>query len=148
MWCARLLFSRSRVRGLLYTCSVRFGSSIVAVLGSFQVLWGTPVELHWGYNYYHNQFSYDYVDVLGCTDGEYFAPAGDTCPIKKKKPRVEALPQLERNKKSPKATLLESPTTTWEEPNTATREEPNRTLRVERSPHTPPLERSSLAHHI
>ena len=34
--------------GLLYTCSVRFGSSIVAVLGSFQVLWGTPVELHWG----------------------------------------------------------------------------------------------------
>ena len=36
------------MRGLLYTCSVRFGSSIVAVLGSFQVLWGTPVELHWG----------------------------------------------------------------------------------------------------
>ena len=34
--------------GLLYTCSARFGSSIVAVLGSFQVLWGTPVELHWG----------------------------------------------------------------------------------------------------
>ena len=34
--------------GLLYTCSVQFGSSIVAVLGSFQVLWGTPVELHWG----------------------------------------------------------------------------------------------------
>ncbi|MBR6744953.1 MAG: DUF4091 domain-containing protein [Clostridia bacterium] len=33
--------------------------------------------LHWGYNYYHNQFSYDYVDVLGCSDGEYFAPAGD-----------------------------------------------------------------------
>ena len=36
------------MRGLLYTCSARFGSSIVAVLGSFQVLWGTPVELHWG----------------------------------------------------------------------------------------------------
>ena len=35
--------------------------------------------LHWGYNYYHNQFSYDYVDVLSCTDGDYFAPAGDTC---------------------------------------------------------------------
>jgi hypothetical protein len=35
--------------------------------------------LHWGYNFYHNQFSYDYVDVLGSTDGEYFAPAGDTC---------------------------------------------------------------------
>ena len=39
--------------------------------------------LHWGYNYYHNQFSYDYVDVLGSTDGEYFAPSGDAflvCP--------------------------------------------------------------------
>ena len=36
------------MRGLLYTCSARFGSSIVAVLGSFQVLWGTPIELHWG----------------------------------------------------------------------------------------------------
>ncbi|MBE6666343.1 MAG: DUF4091 domain-containing protein [Ruminococcaceae bacterium] len=35
--------------------------------------------LHWGYNYYHNQYSYDYVDVLSCTDGDYFAPAGDSC---------------------------------------------------------------------
>jgi len=39
--------------------------------------------LHWGYNYYHNQFSYDYVDPLASTDGEYFAPSGDAylvCP--------------------------------------------------------------------
>ncbi len=33
--------------------------------------------LHWGYNFYHNQYSHDYVDPLGCTDAEYFAPSGD-----------------------------------------------------------------------
>ena len=33
--------------------------------------------LHWGYNFYHNQRSYDYVDPFGCTDAEYFAPSGD-----------------------------------------------------------------------
>ncbi len=33
--------------------------------------------LHWGFNFYHNQYSYDYVDPLGCTDAEGFAPAGD-----------------------------------------------------------------------
>lgn len=33
--------------------------------------------LHWGFNFYHNQYSYDYVDPLGCTDAEYFAPSGD-----------------------------------------------------------------------
>ena len=33
--------------------------------------------LHWGYNFYHNQRSYDYVDPIGCTDAEYFAPSGD-----------------------------------------------------------------------
>jgi len=33
--------------------------------------------LHWGFNFYHNQYSYDYVDILGNTDGEYFAPSGD-----------------------------------------------------------------------
>ena len=33
--------------------------------------------LHWGFNFYHNQYSYDYVDPFGCTDAEYFAPSGD-----------------------------------------------------------------------
>ena len=33
--------------------------------------------LHWGYNFYHNQRSFDYVDPFGCTDAEYFAPSGD-----------------------------------------------------------------------
>jgi len=40
MWCARLLLSRGGVWGLLSTCSVRFGSSLVAVLGSSQVVVG------------------------------------------------------------------------------------------------------------
>jgi len=33
--------------------------------------------LHWGYNFYHNQFSYDYVDPFGISDGDGFAPSGD-----------------------------------------------------------------------
>lgn len=35
--------------------------------------------LHWGYNYYNNQYSYDRIDPFLFTDGEYFAPSGDTC---------------------------------------------------------------------
>ncbi len=37
--------------------------------------------LHWGYNFYHNCRSYDYVDILSCNDGEYFAPSGDMCVV-------------------------------------------------------------------
>ena len=33
--------------------------------------------LHWGYNFYHSTFSYDYVDPLGNTDGEGFSPSGN-----------------------------------------------------------------------
>lgn len=33
--------------------------------------------LHWGYNYYNNQYSYSPINPFLCTDGEYFAPAGD-----------------------------------------------------------------------
>ena len=33
--------------------------------------------LHWGYNYYHNQYSYDFVNPFAETSGEYFGPAGD-----------------------------------------------------------------------
>lgn len=34
--------------------------------------------LHWGYNFYFNQFSYASVNPFMNTDGEYFSPAGDT----------------------------------------------------------------------
>ena len=33
--------------------------------------------LHWGYNFYYNQFSHGYVNPFTITDGEYFAAAGD-----------------------------------------------------------------------
>lgn len=33
--------------------------------------------LHWGYNFYYNQFSKSFVNPFICTDGEYFTPAGD-----------------------------------------------------------------------
>ena len=34
--------------------------------------------LHWGYNYYHNRYSYDTVNPFLETGGEYFGPSGDT----------------------------------------------------------------------
>lgn len=42
-------------------------------------LWKMHIKglLHWGYNYYHNQYSYDYVDPFGETSGEYFEVSGD-----------------------------------------------------------------------
>lgn len=33
--------------------------------------------LHWGYNYYNNQYSYAAINPFLITDGEYFAPSGD-----------------------------------------------------------------------
>ena len=35
--------------------------------------------LHWGYNFYNNQDSHERIDPFLYTDGEYFAPSGDTC---------------------------------------------------------------------
>ena len=32
--------------------------------------------LHWGYNYYNNQYSYSKINPFICTDGDYFAPSG------------------------------------------------------------------------
>ena len=40
MWSARLLLSRGGTWGLLSTCGVQFGSSLVAVLGASQVVVG------------------------------------------------------------------------------------------------------------
>ena len=34
--------------------------------------------LHWGYNFYNNQYSYAPIDPFLCSDGEGFAPSGDT----------------------------------------------------------------------
>lgn len=42
-------------------------------------LWLHNIEgfLHWGYNFYNNENSYDRLDPFLHTDGEYFAPSGD-----------------------------------------------------------------------
>jgi hypothetical protein len=34
--------------------------------------------LHWGYNFYNNQYSYATVNPFLCSDGEGFSPSGDT----------------------------------------------------------------------
>jgi hypothetical protein len=33
--------------------------------------------LHWGYNFYNNQYSYAVINPFLCSDGEGFAPSGD-----------------------------------------------------------------------
>ena len=42
-------------------------------------LWVNNIEgfLHWGYNFYHNRRSYDFVHPLADTSAEAFAPSGD-----------------------------------------------------------------------
>lgn len=42
-------------------------------------LWLYNIEgfLHWGYNFYYNENSYDLLDPFLNTEGEYFAPSGD-----------------------------------------------------------------------
>ena len=43
-------------------------------------LWLYHIEgfLHWGYNFYNNRHSYDAVNPFAVSDGEGFAPSGDT----------------------------------------------------------------------
>jgi len=42
-------------------------------------LWLFRIEgfLHWGYNFYNNQYSYDVLNPFLNTDGEFFVPSGD-----------------------------------------------------------------------
>ncbi len=37
--------------------------------------------LQWGYNYFNNQYSYDTVNPIADTTGNYFVPSGDTCSV-------------------------------------------------------------------
>ena len=37
--------------------------------------------LHWGYNFYNNQWSYDRIDPYLATDSEGFVPGGDNCMV-------------------------------------------------------------------
>lgn len=48
------------------------------ILGAQMYKYGIAGFLHWGYNFYFSQFSMETVNPLVITDGDYFAPAGDT----------------------------------------------------------------------
>ena len=48
------------------------------VIGAQMYRAGATGFLHWGYNFYYNRFSIAPVDPYLNTDGDYFAPAGDT----------------------------------------------------------------------
>lgn len=48
------------------------------ILGTQLYKYNISGFLHWGYNFYFNQFSYASVNPFMNTDGEYFSPAGDT----------------------------------------------------------------------
>ena len=47
------------------------------ILGAQMYKHGIKGFLHWGYNFYFNQFSYQPVDPWICTDGDGFVPSGD-----------------------------------------------------------------------
>ena len=48
------------------------------ILGLQMYWYGIEGFLQWGFNFYHNQYSYDVIDPYLVTDGDGFAPAGDT----------------------------------------------------------------------
>lgn len=47
------------------------------IIGTQIYKYGLKGFLHWGYNFYNNQFSYAAVNPFMSTDGEYFGAAGD-----------------------------------------------------------------------
>lgn len=53
-------------------------SARTRILGAQMYKYDIAGFLHWGYNFYFSQFSMETVNPLMITDGDYFAPAGDT----------------------------------------------------------------------
>ena len=47
------------------------------ILGTQLYKFGITGFLHWGYNFYFNQYSFAFVNPFLNTDGEYFSPGGD-----------------------------------------------------------------------
>jgi hypothetical protein len=81
-------FLEAKVPGLwtYYCCSQNVGvtNRFIAGAGSRTRIagvqfWKYDIKgfLQWGYNFWFNQYSISPVDPFICTDGEYFAPAGD-----------------------------------------------------------------------
>jgi len=48
------------------------------ILGVQLYLYKIEGFLHWGYNFYRNRYSYDFIDPFGDSSGEYFVSSGDT----------------------------------------------------------------------
>ncbi len=48
------------------------------IIGLQMFRYGIKGFLHWGYNFYNNQYSIAPIDPYRTTDGEFFAPSGDT----------------------------------------------------------------------
>ncbi|MBQ8356359.1 MAG: DUF4091 domain-containing protein [Clostridia bacterium] len=64
-----------------HTCSNRFiamTGNRTRVIGAQMYRAGVTGFLHWAYNFYYNRRSIAPVDPYVVTDGDYFAPAGDT----------------------------------------------------------------------
>lgn len=81
-------FLENHVPGLwCYYCVGQYkktSNSFIAMPGQRTRVIGLQMYLHnikgflqWGYNFYHNQYSYDLIDPYLVTDGDGFAPAGD-----------------------------------------------------------------------
>ncbi len=62
-------------------CSNRFiamSANRTRVIGAQMYRAGVTGFLHWGFNFYYNRYSRAPVDPFTNTDGDFFAPAGDT----------------------------------------------------------------------
>ncbi len=59
-------------------CHFAMELSRVRCLGTQMFKYNIQGFLHWGYNYYNNQWSYDKVDPFASSDGECFVASGDT----------------------------------------------------------------------
>lgn len=58
-------------------CHFAMELSRVRCLGTQMFKYGIKGFLHWGYNYYNNQWSYDRIDPFAVSDAESFAASGD-----------------------------------------------------------------------
>lgn len=74
LWCYYCVGQSKKVSNRF----VAMSSARNRILGAQMYKYGIAGFLHWGYNFYFSQFSMETVNPLMITDGDYFAPAGDT----------------------------------------------------------------------
>lgn len=74
LWCYYCVGQSKKVSNRF----VAMSSARNRILGAQMYKYGIAGFLHWGYNFYFSQFSMETVNPLVITDGDYFAPAGDT----------------------------------------------------------------------